>query len=61
MSFGAMLSLPDWLNWFNPFSHMANYPVEDIAWAPFLWLSIIGLAGIVLGLLGWHRREINRI
>lgn len=59
--FSGMLDLPEWLVQFSVFSHLAEYPVEDIAWAPVIWLSAIGVVGIVLGLVGWNRREVNRV
>lgn len=60
-TFRGMLDLPDWLVQLGVFSHLAEYPVEDIDWAPIVWLSAIGVSGIVLGLIGWNRREVNRV
>lgn len=60
-TFSGMLDLPDWLIQLSVFSHLAEYPVEDIEWVPILALSAIGVGGILLGLLGWNRREINRV
>lgn len=59
--FSGMLDLPDWLVQLNVFSHLAEYPVEDVDWTPVGWLSAIGVVGIVLGLIGWDRREVNRV
>ncbi|GAA1140992.1 ABC transporter permease [Nesterenkonia lutea] len=60
-NFGQLLDLPELLHEVNIFSHLAQYPVEPIAWAPVLWLSGLGIGGILLGLLGWQRREINAV
>ncbi|WP_120004117.1 ABC transporter permease [Nesterenkonia muleiensis] len=60
-TFSGMLDLPDGLIQLSVFSHLAEYPVEDIEWAPVLWLSVIGIIGLVLGLIGWNRREVNRV
>ncbi len=60
-SFGSLLELPDLVLDLNPFGHLADYPVEAIAWAPVLWLTAIGAVGIAAGLLGWRRREVGRI
>lgn len=60
-SFGGLLELPDIILDLNLFGHLAEYPVEGIAWAPVLWLSAIGVVGILLGFVGWKRREINRV
>ncbi|WP_150461307.1 ABC transporter permease [Nesterenkonia ebinurensis] len=60
-AFGGLLELPDWAYDLNIFGHLAQYPVDDISWAPILWLSLIGVVGITIGLLGFNRREVNRV
>ena len=60
-SFGGLLDLPGAVVEFNVFGHLAEYPVQEIDWAPVLWLSAIGVVGIALGLIGWSRREVNRV
>lgn len=59
--FGDMLNLPDWMADLGIYSQLADHPVDAVNWAPVLWLSAIGITGIVLGLIGWNRREINRV
>lgn len=60
-TFGQLLELPEAVLNLNIFGHLSDYPVEDIAWAPVVWLTAIGAAGIILGLIGFNRREINRV
>ena len=60
-TFGGLLDLPDWTVRLNIFGHLAEYPVEDIEWAPVLWLLLIGVVGMSAGLIGWNRREVNRV
>lgn len=60
-SFGSLLELPEAVTELNLYGHLSEYPVEEIAWTPVLVLSGIGVAGLVLGLLGWTRREVNRV
>lgn len=60
-TFRGMLDLPDWAAQLSLFSHLAEYPVEEISWAPVVWLTVIGVAGIALGLIGFKSREVNRI
>lgn len=60
-TFGSLLDIPDFLVELNVFHHLAEYPVEEIAWTPVLVLTAIGVVGMLLGLLGFRRREINRI
>lgn len=58
-NFGPFLDLPKIFSVLNVFGHLAQYPVEPVAWNSVLWLSILGVGGIILGFTGWHRREIN--
>lgn len=60
-TFGGLLDPPAALVDLDPFHHLASHPVEPIAWEPIAWLTAIGAAGIVLGLLGWRRREVGRV
>ncbi len=60
-TFGGMLDLPEAVTDLNVFGHLAEYPVQEISWAPVSVLSGIGAAGVLLGLLGWSRREVNRV
>lgn len=60
-TFGSLLELPEFVFDMDPFGHLAEYPVEAIAWEPVVWLTVIGAAGIAIGLLGWRRREVGRI
>lgn len=60
-NFGAILELPDIFYDLNIFGHLAEYPVEDVEWSPFLVLVGIGIIGLILGVLGWNRREINTV
>lgn len=53
--------MPDLLIELNLFGHLAEYPVEDFRWTPVLVLSAVGAAGVGLGLVGWNRREVNRV
>ena len=60
-SFGSLLQLPDFVLELNIFGHLAQYPVEDVHWTPLLVLTMMGAAGTALGLLGFNRREVNRV
>lgn len=60
-TFGSLLEVPELLAELNIFGHLAEYPVEDVDWAPFLWLSGIAVVGVVVGLIGWSRREVNSV
>lgn len=56
--FAALIDFPQWLRDLSPFSHPAQMPVEDVALLPLLWLTLLGLAGVVVGLVGLRRRQV---
>ncbi|GAA2094673.1 hypothetical protein [Brevibacterium salitolerans] len=60
-TFGSLLDLPEAAQDLNLFGHLAEYPVEEVEWAPVLWLLAIAALGMLLGILGWHRREVGRV
>ncbi|MFD1860438.1 hypothetical protein EHW97_12780 [Aeromicrobium camelliae] len=60
-NFGQLLDLPKFAAEFDVFGHLTRYPVEDVAWTPVWALTAVGAAGLVLGLVGWSRREVNRV
>ena len=60
-TFGGLLELPEALTDLNPYGHLSEYPVEEIAWTPVVVLCGIGILGVALGLVGWNRREVNRV
>lgn len=59
-NFGTLLEFPEPILNLSLFHHLASYPVENVTWAPILVLSGIGILGLLLGVLGWRRREVNR-
>lgn len=52
-------NLPDWLLNLSPFEHPASMPVEKFEAAPVVWLSVITVATIVVGLIGFRARDIH--
>lgn len=58
-TFGQLLELPDALANLDLFGHLAEYPVEQVELAPIAVLLAIAVGGIVIGLIGWNRRQVN--
>ena len=56
---GGLLRLPDWVDGLSPFQHLPQVPVEDVAVAPLLVLTLIGLGLIAVGAVGYRRRDIG--
>jgi len=56
--FAALIDFPQWLLDLSPFSHPAQMPVEDVALLPLLWLTVLGLTGVIVGLVGLRRRQV---
>lgn len=56
---GQALELPEAVEALSVFGHLAELPVEDFDAAPFWWLTAAGLLGMVLGVLGFRRRQVG--
>jgi ABC-2 type transport system permease protein len=56
---GGLLRLPSWVDGLSPFQHLPQVPVEDVAVAPLLALTLLGVALIALGAVGYRRRDIG--
>lgn len=55
---GALFDLPEWLLKAHPWGHLPHLPTDDMAWTPVLIELAIGVGLIVVGLLGYRRRNI---
>ncbi|WP_261624620.1 ABC transporter permease [Nesterenkonia marinintestina] len=56
---GQALELPETIEALSVFGHLAEMPLEDFDAAPFWWLTAGGVLGIVLGVLGFRRRQVG--
>ncbi|RYU12695.1 ABC transporter permease [Nocardioides iriomotensis] len=56
---GGLLRLPDWVDGLSPFQHLPQVPVEPVALAPLLALTLLGVGLIALGAVGYRRRDIG--
>ena len=56
---GGLLRLPDWVDNLSPFQHLPQVPVEDVAAAPLLALTLVGIGLIAVGAVGYRRRDIG--
>ncbi|PFG39695.1 ABC-2 type transport system permease protein [Georgenia soli] len=55
---GALLNLPDWLLELTPFAQLPQLPVEAMRWTPVLVTAAIAAGLVVLGLVGYRRRDL---
>lgn len=58
-TFASLLDPPDWVIGLSPLNHPSQVPVEDLDLAPLLILLGIAALGVVVGLVGLHRRQIR--
>lgn len=58
-NFGSLLDLPAVVVNISPLSHPAQVPTEPFAAMPVVVLLAIAAAGVVLGLVGFRRRQLN--
>ncbi len=59
--FGTLLDLPGALMKVSPLEHLAGPPVEDVALAPLAVVTLVAVGLLLLGLLGYRRRQIGAV
>jgi ABC-2 type transport system permease protein len=55
--FGELLDLPSWVVDLSPFQHVPNMPADGFALTPILTLTGVAAALIVVGVVGFRRRD----
>jgi ABC-2 type transport system permease protein len=55
---GPLLGLPDWVMDLSPFTHVPLLPAASFDVVPLLVLTAIAAAFVVLGLVGFRRRNV---
>lgn len=56
---GSLLDLPAWMNALSPFDHVPAAPAESVTASPLVVLSLVTLAAVALGWLGFRRRDVG--
>ncbi|GEO59404.1 ABC transporter permease [Companilactobacillus bobalius] len=56
--FGKLLKLPDWLNKLTPFGYITKVPVKNFDPTTFWWQLSIAVILIIIGYLGYRRRDL---
>lgn len=56
---GPLLEWPEWLLDLSPFRHLANAPIQPIAWTASGWLTATALLLGALGFLAFQRRDLT--
>jgi ABC-2 type transport system permease protein len=55
---GAVVKANHWILDTSLLHHLAPVPASDPRWWTSFWLSLLGLAGAVVGVIAFHRRDI---
>jgi ABC-2 type transport system permease protein len=58
---GGLLQFPAWMEDLSPFGHVPRMPAEDFALAPLLVLTAVAALLVVVGLVGFRRRDVPLI
>ncbi|WP_096186668.1 ABC transporter permease [Evansella halocellulosilytica] len=56
---GGPLQLPEWMMSMSAYDHIPRIPAESFEWVPLLWLTGIALVLIVVGIIGFAKRDID--
>ncbi len=57
--FGELLELPSAVTGLSPLEHLSRPPVESLEIGPLVTISSLALGLVLVGLLGYRRRQIN--
>ncbi|WP_159850365.1 ABC transporter permease [Nocardia sp. CY41] len=55
--FTAAFDLPGWFDGASPFTHTPQAPLHDVTAAPMIGITLAALAGLLIGLAGFRRRD----
>ncbi len=55
---GPLLKFPEWLLKVTPFAHLPKIPVEPMEWTPVVVITALAAVVLVIGALGYRRRDI---
>lgn len=56
---GPLIRLNHWVMDLSPYAHTPRFPGNEVSVAPLAWLTAVGVALIVLGLVGFRRRDLE--
>ena len=56
---GSLLELPEAVLDLSPFRHLASVPAEEPAAAPLVIMLAVGVVGVLVGVVGFRRRDLR--
>lgn len=56
---GGLFQLQDWVGKLSPFGYIPRLPVEPLEWTPVIILTIIAVLLMLLGFIGYRKRDIE--
>lgn len=55
---GKLLKFPEWTNKISPFGQVPQLPAADMSWTPEVIMTLIAAVLVMIGLIGFHRRDL---
>ncbi|MFC6206497.1 ABC transporter permease [Levilactobacillus tongjiangensis] len=56
---GSLLKLPGWVKNLTPAGWMPRVPIHDVNWTTFSWMVSLALVLILIGWMGYRRRDLH--
>ena len=56
---GGLLQFPEWMRKLSPYGHIPQLPVEEINFMTLFLLTIIAVVLVIVGFIGYRRRDIE--
>ncbi|SDI89778.1 ABC transporter permease [Natribacillus halophilus] len=57
--FGGLFDFPEWVGQLSPYGYIPELPVDDMAWMPVSMLVIVAIILMIIGFVGYRRRDIE--
>ncbi|CDQ18173.1 ABC-2 type transport system permease protein [Halobacillus karajensis] len=56
---GGLMQFPEWIGNLSPFGHIPQAPLEDITFLPLFLLNAVSVVLIILGFIGFRKRDLE--
>ncbi|MDG5786779.1 ABC transporter permease [Evansella sp. AB-P1] len=56
---GGLFQFSEWIGKISPFGHVPQAPIEEFTWGPLIVLSALAIVLMIVGFIGFNKRDIE--